>query len=106
MLIQSHLSTTESIDEAMRQIQVYNEQDSEVYVPILFVIRMWNLMSYPGFRLNQPIYSAYPQEKEHLIPADTMLWIYGIEQIAILNFSIKKLNGSHVTVIYLDAYNY
>lgn len=70
------------------------------------MIRVWNLSDYPGFRLNQSIYTPFNNEREHVLPQDMMVWIYGLEEVEVNNFSLKKFNEKTITIIYLDAFNY
>ena len=53
-------STSELFDIAMKFAAV----DDDTQVPALFVFYVWNFNRYPGFRLNDERYSAFPYEKE------------------------------------------
>ena len=41
--------------------------------PVLFVLAIFNEKDYPGFRLNNEKYSAYPDEEEYIMPAGVQL---------------------------------
>lgn len=65
-------SASESIEVAISNIQKFklfnSDNDSlKSKKEVLFVIRIWNVTSYPGFKLNQPFYSPYFEEREHVL---------------------------------------
>ena len=79
--------------------------------PVLFVLNVLNEISYPGFRLNNEKYSAYPNELEVLLPGGITVeveWVDGCD--ATKPFKPKgmtfhrdqpNLNGVRMYVIYL-----
>jgi len=45
-----------------------SKSTSKELKPVLFVLNVFNEINYPGFRLNNEKYSAYPNEYEVIIP--------------------------------------
>lgn len=98
---------SESIEIALNNISMtHSDHSGKPQKEVLFVIRIWNVSNYPGFRLNQPIYSPFCHERDHVLPQEMMVWLYGLEEIEITNLQINSVSFSAVTAIYVDAFNY
>jgi hypothetical protein len=91
---------------ALRKVTLNAHVFDKTGRPVLFIIRVWNLSTYPGFRINHTVYTTFQQEKEHVLPQDMKVFVYGVEDIPVQNFCVKSLNDKTITAIYLDAFNY
>lgn len=60
---------TENFREALYSAKHVNKDKS--IKAVLFVLAVFNEASYPGFRLNNEKYTAYPDEEEAILPAGT-----------------------------------
>jgi len=71
-----------SFYEHLRMALCATKSRGSQYKPVLFVLNVFNEINYPGFRLNNENYSAYPDEKEVLLPGGEPLeieWVDGLE---------------------------
>jgi len=102
-----HTPTITSFSENFRQAAYssrhYNK--NKEMKSVIFVLTVFNEITYPGFRLNNEKYSAYPDEEEVLLPAGTQFEIEGYENIECTAFTPKEgqedLNGKKIHIIYL-----
>lgn len=102
-----HTPTITSFSENFRQA-VYSSRHynkNKEMKSVIFVLTVFNEITYPGFRLNNEKYSAYPDEEEVLLPAGTQFEIEGYENIECTDFTPKEgqedLNGKKIHIIYL-----
>ena len=54
--------------------------DEKTALPVLFVISCQNYEAFPGFRLNDPAYTAYPNEEEVLLSEGCPVLILDIQR--------------------------
>ena len=94
-------STSESFRIAL---QFANSDDPNKQI-VLFVTVLANYIRFSGFRMNQPEYSAHPEEMEILMCEGAKVVVMGVEDILINNETgdmfWKPFNGKTLTIIYL-----
>lgn len=100
----STTSFTMNFREAVYSAKHVNK--NKMIKPVLFVLAIFNEKDYPGFRLNNEKYSAYPDEEEYIIPAGVQLEVEEYKLITMGDKYIPKegqveVADSKFHVIYL-----
>ena len=85
-----------------------NKKDGQESV--LFVYMMQNYQGFPGFRMNHPDYSNFPEEQEYLLKEGIMVRILDIKRNMKIQNYVKNqkdgnkcanYNGKLITIVYL-----
>ena len=81
-----------------------NASDTTKKVPVLFFISCQNYEAFPGFRLNNQGYTAYPEEEEVLLSDGCKVYILSVEEEFIIkntSDSFKLFNNKKLTIIHM-----
>lgn len=95
MKLPSTTGFTENFREAVYSAKHVNKDKS--FKPVLFVLAIFNQRRYPGFRLNNEKYSAYPNEQELLLPAGLELEVEDYRTVVMGDKYVPKEGQVEVT---------
>ena len=104
-------SCTRNIKIALEFAHKTSEECEDDQMPVIFVISCQNYDAFPGFRLNNQEYTAYPHEEEILLSEGCPALILHIEKdfkLSNPHDHFKEFQGKSMTLIhmYLPDYNF
>ena len=98
-------STSRSIKVALNFAKVPQQDSNTTTNSVIFVFLFTNYCGFPGFRLSDSRYSAYPNEEEYLLVEGCPVRVLQIADMVITNShpAVARYNGKTITVFYLYA---
>lgn len=91
----STTSFTENFREAIYSAR-HKNKDKDIR-SVVFVLTIFNQDSYPGFRLNNEKYTAYPDEEEYLLPAGLQVEVEDYKKQVMGDKYVPKVGQIEVT---------
>merc|ERR1711935_1145840 len=73
---------------------------------VLFVFFFKNFIGFPGFRLNQPEFSAFPEEEEYLLCEGIPVFVLAVDENIVMDCNtidaVKDMyHGQTINIVYL-----